>query len=154
MRPVSVSITIDRPRPAVYAHLDVLANHEAFTDHFLTDWEVGGPATGVGAHVRMRVRAPGRSEWVELTVVEAVEPSTIVERTVGAGGRRVSRGTYRLSDAGEGRTHVEFEIVMEAEPRAERLVGPLTARWIAKQNGRAMRRLKEQLEGAEVGAAA
>jgi carbon monoxide dehydrogenase subunit G len=154
MKPVAVSITVDRPREEVYAHLDVLANHEAFTDHILRDWELSGPATGVGARVKMTVKAPGRSERVELTVIEAQEPSTIVERTVGAGGKRVTRGTYRLAEAGPGRTRVEFEIAGEAIPPAERLLNPLTRAWLRKQNARAMERLKAQLEAAPARAAA
>ena len=93
MKPVEVSTVIRRPIAEVYAHLDVLANHEAFTDHFLVDWELDGPASGVGASVRMRVRAPGRTEEVELTVIDAEPPVRSVEETVGAGGRRRTRGT-------------------------------------------------------------
>jgi hypothetical protein len=93
MKPVEVSTVINRPIAEVYEHLDVLANHEAFTDHFLVDWRLHGPASGVGAAVKMRVRAPGRTEEVELTVIEAQRPVRTVEETVGAGGRRRTRGT-------------------------------------------------------------
>jgi hypothetical protein len=86
MKPVEVSTVIRRPIAEVYAHLDVLANHEAFTDHFLVDWRLAGPASGVGASVTMTVRAPGRSEEVELTVIEAEPPVRTVEETVGAAG--------------------------------------------------------------------
>jgi hypothetical protein len=42
MKSVEVSTVIRRPIAEVYAHLDVLANHEAFTDHFLVDWRLEG----------------------------------------------------------------------------------------------------------------
>jgi Polyketide cyclase / dehydrase and lipid transport len=154
MKPITVHVTIDRPRPEVFAHLDVLANHEPFTNHFLTDWELEGPERGVGARVRMTAHAFGRSERVELEVVDAVDNESIVERTYGAGGKRVTRGTYRLADAdaGTARTAVTFELAAEQVPPAERLAWPLARGWLRRQNARAMERLKEQLEGAPVGA--
>src|SRR6478735_117891 len=48
-QPVTVSIDVPQSRATVYAYLDVMANHEAFTDHMLTNWRVSGPATGVGS---------------------------------------------------------------------------------------------------------
>jgi hypothetical protein len=38
MRPVRVSVDIPQPREEVYDFLDVLSNHEPFTDHMLRDW--------------------------------------------------------------------------------------------------------------------
>ena len=64
MKPINVSITVDRPRDEVYEYLDVLANHEAFCDHFLSDWSVSGPAGGVGAKVRVKAKAPGPETWI------------------------------------------------------------------------------------------
>ena len=37
MKPVSVSVRIDRPREDVFSFLDVLANHAQFTDHMLVE---------------------------------------------------------------------------------------------------------------------
>ncbi len=37
-KPVTVSIDVPQARPDVYAFLDVMANHEPFTDHMLVDW--------------------------------------------------------------------------------------------------------------------
>ena len=39
MKPVRVSVDVPNPRPEVYEFLDVLGNHEQFTDHFMVDWE-------------------------------------------------------------------------------------------------------------------
>src|SRR5919204_4240901 len=122
MKSVEVSTVIRRPIAEVFAYLDVLANHEAFTDHFLVDWELAGPASGVGASVRMRVRAPGRTEVVELTVIEAEPPRRTVEETVGAGGRRRTRGIYTLEETPDGGTRISFEIAWLRMPVLERLV--------------------------------
>ena len=43
-QPVTVSIDVPQDRASVYAYLDVMANHEHFTDHMLTNWRVSGPA--------------------------------------------------------------------------------------------------------------
>jgi hypothetical protein len=154
MKPVEVSIVIRRPIAEVYAYLDVLANHEAFTDHFLVDWDLSGPASGAGASVAMRVRAPGRSEEVELTVIEAEPPVRTVEETIGAGGRRRTRGTYRLEALDAERTEVRFEVDPIEVPRSERPLWPLSRAWLRRQNARALERLREQLETPAVRAAA
>jgi Polyketide cyclase / dehydrase and lipid transport len=154
MKSVEVSTVIRRPIAEIYAHLDVLANHEAFTDHFLVDWQLAGPASGVGASVTMRVRAPGRSEEVELTVIEAEPPTRTVEETVGAGGRRRTRGTYTLEAIDADRTEVRFRIDPLEVPRSERPLWPLSRAWLRRQNARSLERLREQLEGQPAQAAA
>jgi hypothetical protein len=154
MKPVEVSTVIRRPIAEVYAHLDVLANHEAFTDHFLVDWHLEGPVSGVGASVTMTVRAPGRSEEVELTVIEAEPPVRTVEETVGAGGRRRTRGTYTLGAIDADRTEVHFTIDPLEVPRSERPLWPLSRAWLRRQNARSLERLREQLEGQPAQAAA
>jgi len=154
MKSVEVSTVIRRPNAEVYAHLDVLANHEAFTDHFLVDWRLEGPASGVGASVTMRVRAPGRRGEVELTVIEAEPQVRTVEETVGAGGRRRTRGTYTLEAVDADRTEVRFEIEPLEVPRSERPLWPLSRAWLRRQNARSLERLREQLEGQPAQAAA
>jgi Polyketide cyclase / dehydrase and lipid transport len=154
MKPVEVSTVIRRPIAEVYAYVDVLANHEAFTDHFLVDWQLAGPASGVGASVTMRVRAPGRSEEVELTVIEAEPPTRTVEETVGAGGRRRTRGTYTLEAIDAERTEVRFAIEPLEVPRSERPLWPLSRAWLRRQNARSLERMRAQLEGHPAQAAA
>jgi hypothetical protein len=150
MKPVTVSTTINRPQEDVYAFLDVLANHESFTDHFIRDWTLSGPSRGVGAALRARAVTPGPlpDEWFDLTVIEDDPPRRITELTVGAKGKRHTRGTYYLEPAADGAgTNVRFEIVYEKVPAMERLTAPLTAAFLRRVNGRAMERLKERLEG-------
>ena len=155
MQPIKVSVTVERPREEVYAFLDVLGNHRSFTDHFLLDWTLSGPATGVGAKARMRGKAPGgASEWMDMEVVEAVAPERIVEKAVSGGGKRRTRGTYRLDALDERRTRIEFELAYEAAPAADRVLAPVVRAWLRKANGRAMERLAAQLASDPAPAAA
>src|SRR5438105_3938530 len=71
--PVTVSIDVPQPRSEVYAFLDVMANHESFTDHLLTNWRVSGPPTGVGAKAAVTVKAGGRSDEVTFELVPGRE---------------------------------------------------------------------------------
>jgi uncharacterized protein YndB with AHSA1/START domain len=38
--PVTVNVTIDRPREEVFAYLADVANHPEFTDHYRKDWRL------------------------------------------------------------------------------------------------------------------
>ena len=69
MKPVTATVTVRQPREEVFDFLDVLANHQRFTDHFLVDWELSGPAAGVGARARMRLKKPGPADWLDMEVV-------------------------------------------------------------------------------------
>lgn len=119
MKPLVFTAVVDRPREQVYEHLADLRNHEAFTDHFLSDWD------GDAESVRVRVKAPGRSEVVEINGIEAVAPSRLAERTTGANGKRRSTGTYTLEEDGPDRTRVRFEFAFESVPALERPLLPL-----------------------------
>ena len=131
MKPIVSTTTVNRPRDEVFAFLDVLGNHEQFTDHFLVDWSLSGPA-----------------DWADMEVVEVVAPERIVERAVGVGGKRRSRGTYFLEPDGDGATRVRFELVIEELPASARLLAPLAGAWLRRANDKAMRRLTALLEGA------
>ncbi len=145
IKPVTVSVDVPQAREDVFAHLDVLANHEAFTDHLLIDWKVSGPAAGVGAKASMRINAPGSRERAELEVLESAPPARTVEETVSAGGKRRTRGTYTLSELTPGGTHIAFELAWIEAPRNERLAAPLTRAFTKRANARAMKRLAKVL---------
>jgi hypothetical protein len=147
MKPINVSVQLDRPREEVYAFLDVLANHEQFTDHMLVDWSYAGPPAGVGARALTRAKLPGPKDWVEMEVISGQRPETIVEQSVGAKGRRRTRGTYGLDALPGGGTNVRFEFAYVEGPLSERLVVPLMRSWLKRGNARAMRRLGETLAG-------
>ena len=145
MKPVTVCVAVPNDREQVYRHLDVLANHEAFTDHMLVDWQCSGPRSGVGARARMRLKKPGRPDWMDLEVIAAEPPRTTVEETVGAGGRRRTRGTYRLEETPDGGTRISFEIAWLQIPLLERLAAPLTRAVMRRGNQRSLERLAAQL---------
>jgi Polyketide cyclase / dehydrase and lipid transport len=145
MKPVTASVTVPQSREGVYEFLDVLANHEPFTDHMLVDWEYSGPPRGVGAHARMRVKRPGPADWIEMEVIEAVPPRRSTEESVGAGGRRRTRGSYVLEELPGGRTRINFEFVWLEVPLTERLIAPLTRAVVRRGNQKSLERLAEAL---------
>ena len=97
MKPVTVSIEVPQSPDEVFDHLDVLANHEPFTDHFLVDWETSGPERGVGARARMRVKKPGPEDWLEMEVIESERPRRNVERATGREGQAAHPGKLTSS---------------------------------------------------------
>jgi hypothetical protein len=145
MKPVLTSINVPNPREQVFDFLDVMANHEPFTDHMLKDWEYSGPERGIGAKARVKATLAGRSEPVEMEVIAAERPSTIVEQNVGARGRRVATGTYSLEELPGGETLIAFEYAWKQAPLTERVASPLVRALIASANRRALARLAEQL---------
>jgi hypothetical protein len=150
MQPVQVNINVPQPIEAVYDFLDVMANHEPFTDHILKDWEYSGPDRGVGSKARVHVSAGGRTDTVEIEVVDAERPVRIVEQNIGAGGKRVANGTYTLSALPAGGTHVQFEYAWQQVPLPERMTSPLVRAMLRRANERAMERLAERLHSAGV----
>jgi hypothetical protein len=145
MRPVHVSVEVAEHPDAVFDFLDVLANHERFTDHFLRDWQCDGPVGGVGAKARVTAVTGGRSDVLEMEVVRSERPRLSVERNVSLGGRRVVTGTYTLTGRPGGGTTVEFVSAWERLPWSERLAAPIVRRLVRRANEQAMRRLAEQL---------
>ena len=145
--PVTVSVDVPQGREDVYAYLDVMANHEAFTDHLLTEWRVSGPATGVGAKADVVTKVGGMSDAATIEVIEAEPGRMIRERNWASKGKRIATGTYTLSDLPDGGTHVEFTFAFEQVPAREKPLVPLMRRMIRKGNERAMERLAEQLAG-------
>jgi uncharacterized protein YndB with AHSA1/START domain len=144
MKPVRVSVDTDRRREEVYDFLDVMANHRSFNDHFLAGWECSGPERGVGSRARVRTKGPG-SDMVDIEVVSARAPETIVEQSVGAKGRRLGTGTYTLEERPGGGTRVVFEYAWQRAPLSERIAAPLTRAIVRRGTGRALRRLADEL---------
>ena len=144
-KPVTVSIEVPQAIEHVYDFLDVMGNHEPFTDHLLRDWELSGPARGVGAKARVHVRALGVSDVVDIEVVDAEAPTRIVERNVAAKAGRTAEGTYTLHRLPSGGTRIEFEYRWIVTPLADRLTAPLARAFIRCANETAMRRLADQL---------
>ena len=145
MRPVHVEIDVSDPIEEVFDFLDVMANHEPFTNHLLKDWEYSGPDRGVGSKARVRVSAGGRTDEIDIEVVSATRPTQIVEQNVGAGGRRRATGTYNLTQLPDGGTRIAFVYAWQRAPLSERIGAPLVRGILRRGNERAMERLAEQL---------
>jgi hypothetical protein len=145
MKPVRVTTTVPYPPERVYDFLDVMANHEPFTNHMLTDWEYSGPERGVGAKASVRATLGGRSEPVEIEVIAGQRPRTIVEQNVGAARRRIATGTYTLEPTPSGATLIAFEYAWQRAPLSERVAAPVVRAILSSANQRALARLAEQL---------
>jgi carbon monoxide dehydrogenase subunit G len=152
MRPVNVSTEVPFPREKVFDFLDVMANHEPFTDHVMHQWEYSGPDRGVGSKARVKVTAGGRTDTVDIEVVSAQRPANIVEQNIGAGGRRVANGTYTLDALESGATRINFAYSWQRAPLSERLLAPVVRSVLRRANQRAMERLAQQLATAHAGA--
>ena len=146
MKPVTVSIEVPNPPHEVYEFLEVLGNHERFTDHFMIDWELSGPRKGVGARANVRVKATAEKDWTDIEIVEADSDRRIVEEgTGGPRAKRRTRGTYLLEELDGGGTRVKFELELLELPVGERLMGPLNRAYLRRVNGKSMKRLAEEL---------
>jgi hypothetical protein len=145
LKPVTVSVEVPQDRDEIYDFLDVMANHEAFTDHLLRDWTLSGPDRGVGAKARVHVRAFGVADVVDIEVIDAESPRRIVERNVAAKAGRTAQGTYTLDALPGGGTRITFEYRWIVTPLADRLTAPLSRAFIRRVNLKAMQRLAGQL---------
>lgn len=147
MKPVAVSVDVPTPREEVFDFLDVMANHERFTDHFMVDWELSGPGRGVGAKANVGVRATGEKDRTDIEVVEVDAGRRTVEEAIGGPrGERRTRGTYLLDDLPDGGTRVNFTLELLSLPAREKLMGPLQRAYLKRVNGKALRRLAETLD--------
>ena len=144
-KPVSVTVDVPQDRADVYEYLDVMANHEAFTDHLLRDWQLSGPDRGVGSKARVHVRALGVADIADIEVIDAQAPERIVERNTAVKAGRIGQGTYVLDALPGGGTRITFEYRWIVSPMTDRLTAPLARAFIRRTNEKAMRRLAEQL---------
>ena len=118
-----------------------MANHEAFTDHMLSNWRVSGPPTGIGSKANVTSKFGALSDEAEIEVFEVDPGRMIRERSIAAKGKRIAHGTYTLSDLPSGGTHIEFEFALQKVPAMERPLLPLMRKMVRKGNERAMERL-------------
>jgi hypothetical protein len=154
MKPVSVHIEVPQAPADVYDHLDVMANHEAFTNHFMSDWSYSGPDRGIGSKAHVTAKLGGQSAEVDIEVVDAEAPRRIVENNVSGGGARRGSGTYVLDPLADGGTRITFEYAWARAPLPDRLAAPLVRRMFRKENQRAMERLAGELAKVSSAAAA
>jgi hypothetical protein len=145
MKPVTVSIDVPQTPEQVYGFLDVMAHHERFTDHYLTNWRYSGPARGIGSCATVTAELGGTKTDVTIKVVEAEAPRRIVEHNVSAAGRRVGRGTYTIEPLRTGGTHISFTYTWVRAPLADRLLSPVVRTTMRHANRTVMRRLAAEL---------
>jgi uncharacterized membrane protein len=148
--PVTVSITVGRPREQVFAYLADIANHSEFTDHFLEDWHLTrADPVGRGAGARFRIKAPlQRFSWMGVSFIEVDPPWRIVEAGRGGKFNRIRSMTiYTLEPAPDDGTRVQLSVETEPVTISDHLMEALGARrWTRRQNLRALRRLRSILE--------
>ncbi|WP_331743961.1 SRPBCC family protein (plasmid) [Streptomyces sp. NBC_01136] len=145
MKSVTVSIDVPQTPEQVYDFLDVMAHHERFTNHYLTDWRYSGPGRGIGSCATVTVALGGTKTDVTIEVVEADPPRRVVERNVSAAGRRVAHGTYTIEPLRTAGSHVSFTYVWARAPLADRLLAPVVRATMRRANHTVMRRLATEL---------
>jgi uncharacterized protein YndB with AHSA1/START domain len=148
--PVTLHVTIDRPREEVFAYLADVANHPEFTDHFLKSWRLtreDSAGRGAGARYKQDGRFD-RFGYYDLSLAELDPPYRLI--AVGRGGKynRIKTFHQWTLEPTSGGTRLEY--VYETEPPlpTDRLVEALSGRrgWFRRNAGRALRRLRSILE--------
>jgi uncharacterized protein YndB with AHSA1/START domain len=151
--PVSVSVTVDRPREEVFAYLVDIANHAEFTDHYLVDWHLTRVnSVGRGAGARFRIKSAAnpfqRFAWADATFVDVQEPTRIVEQgRLGKYNRVRTLGVYELEESHDGSTRITFTNQTQPATLTDRLQESLGQRgWLKRKNRKALKRLRAILE--------
>ncbi|ANP51029.1 carbon monoxide dehydrogenase subunit G [Streptomyces griseochromogenes] len=147
MKSVTVSTDVPQTPEQVYDFLDVMAHHERFTNHFLSDWRYSGPGRGIGSGATVTASLGGTKTDVTIEVVEAESPRRIVERNVGAAGRRLAHGTYTIDPLPTGGSRVSFTYAWARAPLTDRLLAPAVRATMRRANRKVMRRLAADLSG-------
>jgi hypothetical protein len=146
MKPVTVAVEVARSRQEVFDHVDNIANHEEWLELLYKDWRFEGPRCGVGAIAKARVDAPTSREQISFEVTESVVPERVVEESESAHGKRRIRLTYRFVELEGGGTRIEYETEWLKTPRSERIAPVVARAFMARTNGKAMKRLAGLLE--------
>jgi uncharacterized membrane protein len=150
LNPVTVTTTIARPREEIFEYLADIANHAEFSDHYLTSWRLLREETyGVGAGARFQIKAPlNRFSWADRTIAELGRPYRIVEHGRGGKFNRVRMlGIWTLSPGPSGTTRVEYTFETDPQLPSDRIMEALFGgRWIRRQIGKSLRRLRVILE--------
>ncbi|MGW5047463.1 SRPBCC family protein [Streptomyces griseoluteus] len=145
MQPVTVSVDVPQTPEQVYGFLDVMAHHERFTDHYLTNWRYSGPTRGIGSCATVTAALGGTKTDVTIKVIEAEAPRRIVEHNVSAAGRRLAHGIYAIEPLRTGGTHISFTYTWVHAPLADRLLAPVVRTMMRHANRTVMRRLATEL---------
>jgi uncharacterized protein YndB with AHSA1/START domain len=149
--PVTVSVSIDKPREEVFDYLADIANHAEFMDHFFKEWRLTRiESYGVGAGARFRSNARlDRFGWGDMNFLTVEWPRRIV--AVGRGGKYNRIKTYAewtLEPAGAGSTRVEFMYESDPPLPSDKLIEAVSGRkrWFKRGAKKALKRLRAILE--------
>lgn len=139
----SVSVSIARPLDEVFAFVADARNRPSWDASVDSEELTSDEPIGVGSTVRTRFRSMGRPYEYTWEIVEHQPPThQVIESTSGPFPTRLA---YRLSDAGDGGTRVDFSVT--GRPTGlMRLLQPLVARTTQKNLDAGFTRLKELLE--------
>jgi uncharacterized protein YndB with AHSA1/START domain len=149
--PVSVSVTIGRPREEVFAYLADVANHAEFSDHYMTNWHltrIDSVGRGAGARFRVGVKFQ-RFDWGDMTLVDVEPPHRIVALgRYGKFNRIKTTGIWTLEPGPGASTEVEYMFESEPALATDRIVEALSGqrRYFKRKVRKSLRRLQEILE--------
>jgi carbon monoxide dehydrogenase subunit G len=134
------SITIARPRDAVFAFLSNAENDARWRPGVLDITHVSGE--GVGARYAQGVKGPfGRRIAADIEITD-YRPNELIAFSTLTGPVR-PRGRYELTDAGEG---TRVSLLLEAElAGAKKLMAPMVAKSMRSEVG-ALANLRSELE--------
>jgi uncharacterized protein YndB with AHSA1/START domain len=151
--PVTVETVISAPREAVFDFLGDLANHVAFTDHFMSDFRLARTKSdGIGAAARFRLENPGPKQWAEVQIAVFERPRRIVEE--GRSGRFLRNKFWTVWDlSSEGKaTRVKMTFWIEPATRWDAFKEGLGARgWVKRQHKIVLGRLRRVFEDSHDG---
>jgi hypothetical protein len=147
--PLSLDISIDAPRERVFEFIADLGLRPSFTDHFASDFRLERiePA-GRGAAARFRLHAPAGIRYMETVISEADRPYRVVEHCRGG---RLDRVPMRLVwELSEGPT-TEVKLTFWTSPSSafDRVRERGRERWWRRRLGKALRRMRDQIESGE-----
>lgn len=150
MDPVTLQVTIDRPREEVFDYLADVANHPEFCDHYLKDWHltrIDSSGTGAGARFRVDNRLH-RFGWADMTLIDVQRPWRIAAAGRGGKYNRIKTfQTWELDPASGGGTRLEWTFETEPPMSTDKLLEAFGyRRWSRRRAKRALKRLQSILE--------
>jgi uncharacterized protein YndB with AHSA1/START domain len=150
VNPITLTLSVARPREEVFAYLSDIANHPQFSDHYLTEWRLTRlNSVGLGAGARFRIEAPFmRYAWADITFVEVQAPYRIVGEGFGGKNNRVKlRAEWQLLQGPGQTTRLSFTVETEPASLSDRFAQSLgRRRWARRKGAKALARLRTILE--------
>ena len=148
MGPVTVETVISAPREAVFDFVGDLANHVAFTDHYMSDFRLArANSVGPAPQRAFGSRTRGPSSGARCSSRSFERPRRIVEE--GKSGRFLRNKFWTVWDFSPEANATRVELTFWTEPamRWDAFKEALGARrWVKRQNKTALERLRKVFE--------